>query len=1009
MLAKNVFVSNLLFVVVALLVGATPQAKQSVAGDLPALPRLTPCPVSVAGVFQARVDLNGTWKFCASPPKDFWKNQNDDVSGWTEIEVPGEWVMQGFAVEPGTAAAYRRSFTVPADWKAGRVKLRCDAVYSDATVWVNGKEVGRHEGGFTPFEFDVTEFVKAGQKNHIALAVKNESLADVLASGTQYACHQLGGITRKIYLFAVPLLNIASLHMQTLFDKDYRDAVLRLCVQIANEGAEQVEQAELELWLSGWPAGPVVELTRRNFSIGKLPAGELLRQTIEIPVPSPKKWDCEHPNLYVLNCSLRQAGKELTTVSRRFGFRQLEVRGRQLFVNNCPVKLRGVCRHEAHPLRGRSLTPHLWRQDAELFREANCNYIRTSHYPPAEEFIEACDELGLFVEEEAPFCWVGQNWGSEARKTKNSQDPNYLYPILAATLEMIQRDRSRPSVIIWSLGNESVWGPSFERAFALAEVVDPTRPKSFHDQSWGEFNNHGSTTQIANHHYPGPEGPALTASSTRPLLFGEYCHLNTYNRHELVTDPGLRDLWAAGFASMWESMYAAEAVLGGALWSGIDDTFFLPDGRVVGYGPWGPIDGWRRKKPEFWHIKKVYSPVRLLTERIDTATAADEPICLELENRHDFTNLSECRIEWSLGDKSGTVTADIPPRSKGKIHIDAGNASGRQGSLSLTIHSPRGFVIDCYQLLVGNEFAGVDEKPQKQGPVTLTKTDGAIVVAGDGFEYRFDAVSGMLSEGRLDGQVVLTGGPTLMLLALNGQGENQMTGDDRYAPETNPCSNWRAAKLETQSTAESAEIKVAGQYDQASGSYTMAIDGRGVLMVSYRFQCATDVNCRQIGVVFDIAGSCSELSWHRKGLWTSYPQEHIGRLTGRARAFSGTQLCGLAGPRQQPSWDWSSDYTAMGSNDFRSTKANILRASLLAPDEVGLLVCSDGSQAVRAWVEGARIRLLVADYNNAGAERFFRPHAKVQDRPLGAGDVVAGTARLAPARPGKATAEVKGL
>ena len=117
----------------------------------------------------------------------------------------------------------------------------------------------------------------------------------------------------------------------------------------------------------------------------------------------PAKWDSEHPNLYTLTIELKADGKLLETITQRVGFRQVEVRGNQMFVNNLPVKLRGICRHEADPLRGRSLAPGTWRKDAELFRTGNCNYIRTSHYPPAEEFLEACDELGLFVECEAPF------------------------------------------------------------------------------------------------------------------------------------------------------------------------------------------------------------------------------------------------------------------------------------------------------------------------------------------------------------------------------------------------------------------------------------------------------------------------------------------------------------------------------------------------------------------------------------------------------------------------------
>jgi hypothetical protein len=179
-----------------------------------------------------------------------------------------------------------------------------------------------------------------------------------------------------------------------------------------------------------------------------------------------------------------------------------------VYVNGKPIKLRGVTRHEVNPLRGRSLTPDDWKRDAQLFRAANVNYIRTSHYPPAEEFIEWCDELGLFVEEEAPVCWVGR--GANAMwSARSPYDPANLAYLQQAVLEMIQRDRSHPSVILWSLANESAWGPLWRQVNGAAALADPTRPRAFHDQAWGGYNNFGSTEMpIANFHYPEPPGPA---------------------------------------------------------------------------------------------------------------------------------------------------------------------------------------------------------------------------------------------------------------------------------------------------------------------------------------------------------------------------------------------------------------------------------------------------------------------------------------------------------------------
>ena len=953
-------------------------------------PRLTPAPLAVNDVEQLKVDLNGQWKFIAKCPADLSKITVSKADTWGEIEVPGEWVMQGYTVEKDTAAAYFRQFEVPSEWGNKRVKLRFDAVYSEADVWVNGKNAGFHFGGMTPFEFDVTDLVTAGT-NTISLAVKNESLADVLASGTQYAVHQMGGISRKAYLFAVPELNIASMHVETVFDEDYRNATLRILLDIANESGRDVSNAKLKFDLKTHKTQKKVRLSKNTSKLPTIKAGQMIRHIVEMAVSNPDKWDNEHPNLYDVQCVLQQGFGSVETVNRRFGFRQIEVRGNQLFVNDKPVKLHGVNRHEAHPLRGRSLTPELWRKDAEMFMAGNCNYIRTSHYPPAEEFIEICDELGLFVEEEAPLCWVGHG----ANATWKKWDPHssgYLRTILKGTMEMIERDRSHPSVLIWSLANESQWGPNFEKSFELANLADPTRPKSFHDQNWGGWNNNGSYTQVANYHYPGPDGFKRAVNAERPLLFGEYCHLNAYNRLELVTDPSLRDAWGRGLAKMWEGMNSAKGSLGGALWSGIDDTFFLPNGQTVGYGTWGPIDGWRREKPEYWHMKKIYSPIKVTTKQIKVPVAG-KAIEIELENRHDFTNVNELRIEWKIEGQAGTTTADIAARSKGSLEIPCKTKGIDGKTLSLEFLSPKGFVIDSYLIPIGSNTKAVANKSVSV-KLTYDEADAKVTVSYGINSVVFDDTTGMILEAKIAGKTVITGGPYLMLLPLSGAGGTQMTGTDRYDAYTASCTNWQASNVDVTMKDDSFKIKVNGAYDQAKGSYTISIGKDGLLRISYDFESLVDVNPRQVGIVFDLDRSCDTLSWDRKGLWTIYPADHIGRLSGSAKAFVGTLISGSAGSRIEPSWSWSHDNNALGSNDFRSTKENINWASLTSDDGASVKVISDTTQSVRAWIENDKTHMLVADYVNPGAERFFRGHARVEDKPLKKGDKIDGTVVL---------------
>ncbi|MEW6744658.1 MAG: glycoside hydrolase family 2 TIM barrel-domain containing protein [Planctomycetota bacterium] len=958
------------------------------------LPRLTPCPAAVAGIKAiggegVSLRLDGTWLFHPAPADQFWTLEHSTASGWSEIEVPGEWVEQGFTVAKDEAAAYRRCFNVPAEWAAHRIKLRFDAVYSDATVWINGVEAGSHEGGFTPFELDITHLVKPGRENSISLAVKSDSLADVLASASAYAAHPLGGILRKVTLFPVPVVNVAALQLSTVFDPD-GDACLELRLDVANESDRLRQDLELEVILQG-PRGDPVPLEGSRVELPPVPAGQTVRLERRLLVKQPARWDCEHPNLHTLTLELVENGRELETVRRRFGFREVAVRGNQLLVNGTPVKLRGVNRHEAHPLRGRSLTPELWRKDAQLFIEANCNYVRTSHYPPAEEFIEACDELGLFVEEEAPLCWVGHP-ANVAWETWDAANAGYFARMVRANLEMIERDRNHPSVLIWSLANESRWTENFRSVRTYVDAADPSRPKSFHDQAWGGFNNAGSDLPIANMHYPGPAGPEQAAASERPVLFGEYCHLNTYNRAELVTDPGVRDAWGLGFARMWEKMLAEPAVLGGAIWAGIDDIFYLPDGRVAGYGSWGPVDGWRREKPEYWHVKKTYSPVRVLTKCL-AVPAAGEPLELKVANRHDFTNLSDVRIEWSIAGESEVVHADLPPHAEGIIRIRPRAADLDGKELSLRFVSPRGFVIDEERIPIGAETSRDALPPRAAaGPGPRLVSDGPIwELTADPFVWRADRNTGTFESVRVGAHNLLVGGPTLMLLPLKG-GPCRPDYRADIVPFNDTCCEWALESFQYRD----GDLLIMGSHREASLNLTLHFDSVeqvGILTVQYQLTCREKIGPRQIGLVFDLPRSFDTLAWSREAQWSTYPDDHIGRPTGTAKAFydGAPPDCDR---RVAPTCPWAHDSHPLGSNDFRATRTNIHWASLQDSEGYAVIVRSNGKHAVRAWVEGDRVRLLVASFTTGGAEPFFSSHLAGERLPLEPGSTFEHTFRL---------------
>ncbi|MCK5821018.1 MAG: glycoside hydrolase family 2 [Bacteroidales bacterium] len=966
---KRSFIFLLLSVTYGIIGNFTQAQSQEVNG-------FTPKPYVVSGISQALISLNGQWDFNPSPPLNFWKRTRTKHLKWESIQVPGEWVMQGFTVEPGSKAAYAKRIEIPADWKNHQIMLRCDAVYSLAHVFFNGKLVGSHEGGFTPFELNLTNYARPGKINELILSVQNESTADTLASASQYAAHQLGGITRKIEIFALPDTHISKLHLDTDLDENFKGAMLSAKFLLAGDGKTQVKNLKARLILNNPLSGEVVQDKLMSISQYDQVAGSVL--SITMPVLQADLWDPEHPNLYDVYVILENDGKTIEKVHQKIGFREINVVGNQVFVNGIPIKLRGVNRHEVHPTKGRSLSMDEWLADAKLFKEANVNYIRTSHYPPAEEFISICDSIGLFVELEAPVCWVGH--GANNRwQTDNPHDNKFTDIIRQQVLETVEHYRNHPSIIIWSMANESAWGPIWASILPEINRIDPSRPVSFHDQSYGGFNNYGSkSTQIANIHYPGPKGPDVARKYDRPLLFGEYAHLNTYNRQEIVTDPGVRDAWGRGLESMWENMYHSTGCLGGAIWSGVDDVFYMPDGTAVGYGEWGPIDGYRRPKPEYWHLKKIYSPIKIVVREVKKP-ATGKPILIPVENRQLFTNMSELEITWSLGNSTGQARMDLEPRQSGllKIWPDIEIHGGEEFDLVFT--SPQGYVIDEYRIILSGapEISSASESKLK--PQLLVLERKATVIHGDA-EWVFDAPTGKLREVRNGHKEILSGGPELFLIPLK-TGPCNTEHSLLIEPLNYPCQEWSGRISASGKEGNSVFIEVQGSYKEAEFTIRYLFDSTSQVKIDYSILAKEDINPRQIGLIYTMPYEYEHLAWERNGQWSIYPENHIGRTKGKATPFpNGMRVTKNFGDK--PAWGWEEDTYPMGSNDFRASRDKLIQASLTDKSGSGIRMHSDGTGAFRAFVDGNTIRFLGASFSTAGGDLFFSSHLASERQPL---------------------------
>ncbi len=913
------------------------------------LPRLSPRPLSVDGVAACNLSLDGPWRFSAPSIAE------------TSIEVPGEWTMQGFDIPEGETAVYTREFSLPADWNGKRVKIRFDGVSSYARVSVNGQPVGEHEGGMVPFEMDITSAVRTGG-NRLQVEVKANTVSDRLGCVSQYAVHTVGGLVRKVSLYALPAVNIASLDAVTTLDKSYKNAELGIACTIADQAGASLGAGRFSVdYLLSDADGKKVASAR-------VAVDGQHRADARLKVNNARLWNPEQPHLYTLTATLVADGKPVQATTRRVGLRQVEVRGNLLLVNGQKVKLHGVNRHETHPLRGRSLTPELCRRDAELFRAGNCNYIRTSHYPPSEEFLDACDELGLFVECEAALTWI-EHHASPIWGLWNYEDPKFLPHLVRANLDNVAANRHHPSVIIWSLGNESRWSPLWEEVLVRVKQADPSRPTSFHDQCWGGFNNAGSKADIANFHYPGLNGPRGCDTMSRPTLFGEYAHLSCYNRVELTMDPGVRAAFGKPLVQMYDSMYRHDACLGGALWSGIDDSFHLPGGRIAGYGPWGIIDAWRRPKPEYTGMKRAYSPFKILQSE-KTAKG----LLLTVENRYDFVNLNKARIEYGASEAAPlkTLIVDIKPRSTGQILLPDGTGYMR-------VTDPRGFV--CAEECFPSETAGAGQSGAGDGSnrvnPLLEDRDDALIVSLGNQRIVIAKTTGLMTAA-VDGNVVLSQGPAFCLVPMNWAdgGKPNVAGEtyqnNIYPGKDYPLYTLFAGSVSGRQTDGGVVVEVDARYKEAAArgkwTYTFADDGR--IGVEYEITPASEeLSPRQYGVLFRLPRGMETLAWRRAGEFSHYPPDDIARIEGTAR-LNARPLYEVEEFGKAPEGAWKDDANLLGSVDFRSTKTNLLHARL-SDGTNGLAVYGNGKQALRAWLQDGAIHLLVADYNNGGSEPFY--------------------------------------
>jgi hypothetical protein len=914
-----------------------------------------PLPAKTAGLAMNSLSLNGDWSIHRSPGHDARMLPLSDHA-WAKFKVPGQWLPEGFDIPKDQTVAMAREFVIPKKWNGYRIFLRFDAIHGGTHYWLNGKPLGYSENLFTPVEWEITDAARAGQTNRLDLQMLVATASERLSCSSDYTGHCIGGIDRAVRIYALPKLQISRLHLNAGLDAAYRDGNLEIDLTVNNSDAPVPANVEAHVHLYDSKGKEIKHSVPKT----KLESSKSTSSDVHIQsrVPHPLPWNAEQPNLYRAVIELVHDGRMLERVERHIGFRTIEIKGRQLYINGARVKLAGVCHHEADPLTGRADTMRHAEEDVELFKSGNLNDVRTSHYPPTEEFLDAADRNGLYIESEAPFCWVAP-----------ATDLADLKAVLTATSAMVDYNQSHPSVIVWSLANESHWSELFTEAQKLCKQLDPTRPTTF-NLSFTRENE--VTCDIMNRHYERMPYDQILKDDPRPYMNGE-CFFEVYHeKADVAVDPGLRELWSHGnaepeskwgqscvknltgrdglypgiFPDAWNSIYRSDRVIGSEIWAGVDDILYRPDGTVFssenGNAYWGVIDAWRRPKPELELSKFIFAPVWFPVRQLDY-NAGQPSVRVPVENRSSFTDLSQVDFIWELNRARGKAHLKLAPAAKGELEIPVPKGTPVGATLLLRV------VKGSHEITSATLSLG----PRAESPLPEAQSGAPkwnddcrrITIEGHGFSLVLDRTTGDFDAANPMHKAALLTFPSLHVTRHDFGDLNPKKPPFAEFPDA------RTRVVESVNVAEvgrGLELTVKDHYKDFAGAVRWLIDSDGAGQISFDYTYSGDhLDSREVGVKAQLSAEYDQIDWRRWSEWGKFPRDCICRTEGTARAHRDKKW-----PHQpanvKPLWPWSQDETELGTADFRSIKFNIYEASLMAPNHSGVKVQANADAHFRA-------------------------------------------------------------
>ena len=904
--------------------------------------------------------LNGDWKFnWVAKPADAstsFQETSFDASNWKSIDVPSNWEMRGYGIPIYTNSTYPffsdfpfinhndnpvghyiKTFNVDASWNEKDVILHFGGVSSAFYVWVNGRFVGYSEDTRLPSEFDITKHLKQGE-NKIAVKVYRWSDGSYLEAQDHW---RMSGIEREVYLQAVPKVRLSDVAIRTDFDANYENAKLQIrpdfVVNLANKYIEKVGHfgdAPLKTIVDNWTFntqlfddqgiafGTANEMKLQKYFGESYPQRDnVYFGLMETEVKAPKKWSADAPNLYTLVLSVKDdKGNTIQATSVKVGFREVKIdeRGRFL-VNGNPVKMIGVNRHDHHQTNGKAISRADMEKDVRLMKQFNFNAVRTSHYPNDPYFYELCDTYGIYVMDEA-------NLESHGVRGKLSNVPEWGSAYLERAIRMVKRDKNHPSIVIWSLGNESGMGPNHAAMAGWIKEYDPTRYVHYEgaqgdatDKRYkpGFFpNDRGNPTDpkwvdMLSRMYTTPSDLQSLIDDTnfdkRPVVMCEYAHSMGNSTGNMKT--------------YWDIIHANDRALGGYIWDWIDQGIlqkdkygkeFLAYGGDFGDEPNagtfclnGIIASDRTPKPATFECKKVNQPVVITATDVKRGT-------FKILNRHHVSDLSIYNLYFEVLKngvivEKGTINSlNTKPYQTANFKVDfktPKQSSNTEYFINIkgtlknnTLWANAGYLVFEEQFQLTDNNSNIKETTSNSR-LNVDENDDKITISNSEIALTVDKKSGYITSYRSKGINVLAS--PLKLNFWRAETEN----DEAYRNSKNFKDEINWIKAEDRFTVNKVSIitnkkgkivvAVEGEIKQPETAVNLnyTVLGNGQVKVTYNTTIATSApNPPRIGMQFDIANTYKNLTYYGKGPHPNYSDRnygsHIGLFTGDAKTMS---------------------------------------------------------------------------------------------------------------------------